>query len=133
MPRLKPNFLRTQLPGAVAVAAALGFAGAVGRASEPAFGDVRGPLGQDPKFIEQRIEWADFCAVEAGCSNPSITDIFFTYRVPEYMQKATLQYFYESERCQNVAKRYAFGENFRIAARPYPGDDPRPACLLPDE
>ena len=133
MPRLTPNVLRALLPGAVAVAAALGFAGSVGWSSEPGFGDSRGPQGEDRKFIDLRIEWADFCAVEAGCPVPSLSDIFSTYRVPEFMQTATLEYLYERDKCPDAAKRYAFGEMFRIATRPSPSEAPRPSCLSPDE
>lgn len=133
MPRLTRKLWQAWLPGAVAMVAALGFTGLVATSSEPAFGDAHGPVGQDPKFIELRIEWADFCAVEAGCALPGISDIFTTYRIPRYMQTATLEYLHQRDECPDAAKRYAFGRTIRIAARPAPGGDQQPACPLPNQ
>lgn len=133
MRRLKPDFWRTRLPGVLAVATALGFMGFAVSSTEPVFGDSHGALAQDLASIDLRIERADFCAVEDGCLLPGINDVFSTYRIPRYMQVATLERLYERDECPDDAKRYAFGSLIRIAVQPSAGGGRRPTCPLPDE
>lgn len=133
MRRLRPDFWRSRLPGALAMVTALGFTGLVGWSSEPVLGDPIGQFIQAPEFISLRIERADFCPVETDCPRPDISDVFTTYRIPGPMQRATLELLHESDECPNPAKRYAFGSSLRIAVQPSERGERRPACPLPDE